>query len=518
MTESDKSKLQPQGRESVIFKTLRQMIDLAGVGLFETTVDGHYRFVNLSLAKMLGYASAVQMMTGNRTSGSYYADPKDRDRFKRQIEKHGEVRGFLSAAKRVDGSIIWITENATALQDAKGDVTGYVGSISDVTELVQTQARLIETEADYRRIFERVSEGIYRSSLDGKQLRANPALQRLNGYDSEEETLKMVHDIASEWYVDPNRRDEFKRLLDENDSVENFESEIYRHKTRERIWITENAYVVRDEAGNPLFYEGTVQEITARKEHEKQLKAAKEAAEDANRAKSRFLANMSHELRTPLNSIIGFSELIQMQPHGPIGSPKYSEYLGDVRKSALMLLQLIDDILDIAKLDAGKMQIQQEVLNVDDLIQDAVTILAPKARIGGLKLVRDVPDDIPELMGDSRRICQVLVNLLSNSVKYTDPGCTVTARLERPWLELIVANTGVGIPKEDLARVFIPFEQSSYAIGKAKDGTGLGLPLARELVEQHGGQITLESTVDIGTTVTVRLPMLPPPDDPAPQK
>ncbi|HAE01217.1 MAG TPA: PAS domain-containing sensor histidine kinase, partial [Rhodospirillaceae bacterium] len=159
---------------------------------------------------------------------------------------------------------------------------------------MQTQARLIETEADYRRIFERVSEGIYRSSLDGKQLRANPALQRLNGYDSEEETLKMVHDIASEWYVDPNRRDEFKRLLDENDSVENFESEIYRHKTRERIWITENAYVVRDEAGNPLFYEGTVQEITARKEHEKQLKAAKEAAEDANRAKSRFLANMSH--------------------------------------------------------------------------------------------------------------------------------------------------------------------------------------------------------------------------------
>ncbi len=487
------------------------MVDMAGVGLFETTVDGTYRFVNLALVRMLGYDTALQMLSEGRPSGSFYADEKDRDRFVRSIAKHDVVSGFLSKAKRRDGTIFWVSEYATALHAPDGTITGYVGSISDVTELVETQDMLAQAEADYRRIFERVTVGIYRSSLEGRQLRSNPALVRLNGYESEEEHLLGVTDIATEWYVEPTRRAEFQRLLAEYGNVENFESEIYRHKTRERIWITENAYLVRDRSGEPLFYEGTVQEITARKKSEQEMRAAMEAAENANRSKSRFLANMSHELRTPLNSIIGFTELIQMEPHGPIGAPTYREYLGDVRKSAIMLLQLIDDILDIAKLDAGKLEIGREILSVEEVIQDTVTILAQKANAAGLTVLQEIGPDIPPLIGDGRRVRQVLANLHSNAIKYTDPGGTITlsARHESPWIILEVRDTGVGIPDGDLSKVFLPFEQSSYAIGKAKDGTGLGLPLTRELMVQHGGDITLESQVGVGTTVTVRFPVMP---------
>jgi PAS domain S-box-containing protein len=502
----------PESREQIVFRTLRQVIDLTGVGLYETALDGSYRFANAVLAEMLGYESAAQLMASGRIATTFYADPVDRDRFVEAIERHGTVRGMVMKGFRKDGTAFWVSETATGLTDDSGRLIGYVGSVTDVTELIGTQKRLEETEADYRRIFERANEGIYRSSLDGRQLRSNPALTRLNGYESEAEHLAGVRDIATEWYVDPNRRAEFKRLLEENEVVRDFESEIYRHKTRERIWISENAYLVRDEDGKPLFYEGTVAEITERKRAEQSLREAKTAAEAANRAKSRFLANMSHELRTPLNSIIGFTELIQHEPYGPLGAPQYGEYLGDVAKSARMLLQLIDDILDIAKLDAGKLNFDREALDPQGLAEDALTILGPKIRDAGIRLERDYAQDVPAMYGDSRRVQQVLINLLSNAVKYTDPDGTITVetRYEAPWILIRVRDTGVGIPEEDLPKVFLPFEQSRYAVSHAKEGAGLGLPLARELVQQHGGDIELESHVGVGTTVTVRFPDIVP--------
>lgn len=489
---------------------IRQMIDLAGVGLFETTVAGDYRFVNLSLVQMLGYDSAIQMLTDNRLAGSFYVDNMDRDRFQRRIAKTGTVTGFVSRCLRRDGSWFWISENATALTDADGVITGYVGSITDVTELIVTQAKLNETEEEYRRIFERASEGIYRSSLDGKQMRGNPALSRINGYTEHDDHITEVHDIAEEWYVDPKRREQFRKQVETNGQVTNFESEVYRFKTREKIWVSENAHLVRDEDGTPLYYEGTVQEITARKIAEQELVEAKEVAEEANRAKSRFLANMSHELRTPLNSIIGFTELTQLEPKGPIGHPAYHDYLSNVRKSAVMLLQLIDDILDIAKLDAGKLQIDRQEIALHTIVREVLDIMQPKALDLGVSLIGDCASDLPVLMGDPRRVKQILMNLLSNALKYTDRDgeIRITAYLEKPWITLTVADNGVGIPEEDLAVVFQPFEQSRYAAGMAKDGTGLGLPLTRELVEQHGGTIELKSTVGVGTTVTIKFPDL----------
>lgn len=495
-----------------VLDSLGKILDLSGLGLFETALDGELRYVSPSLARMLGYENPAHMLRDRGDVEKFYVDPKARRKFVELITEHGEITGFVSEVHRRDGSSMWISEHAAALRDADGVLAGYVGSVTDVTELVETQAKLRSAEADYRRIFERATEGIYRSSLDGKQLRANPALTRLNGYEHEEEQLRGVQDIATEWYIDPERRAEFSRLLEVNDVVEDFESEIYRHKSRERIWISENAYLVRGENGEALFYEGTVREITASKRAEAELTRAKEEAEAANRAKSRFLANMSHELRTPLNSIIGFTDLIQAQPHGPIGSDRYVEYLSDIKFSGVMLLQLIDDILDIAKLDAGKSDLQVEELGVRDVVGDAVGLLAQRAETSNIDLRMAIPDHLHPIMGDPRRVRQILINLLSNALKYTNAGgrVSVTADEDGDWISIHVIDTGVGIAAEDMERVFIPFEQTKYAVGMAKDGTGLGLPLTRELAIQHGGLVQLDSEIGKGTTATVRFPKEPP--------
>src|SRR5262249_12623671 len=205
-------------------------------------------------------------------------------------------------------------------------------------------------------------DGIYRSSPAGRQLRANPALVRLNGYDNEAEMLRSVNDISTEWYVEQGRRAEFMRILQEQGKVENFVSEIYRHKTRERIWVSENARLVRDAQGHPLFYEGTVRDITALKRTEDALVAARRAAEASDVAKSQLLANVSHELRTPLNAIIGFSEIMQHEMLGPLGESRYRDYAQDIRESGLHLLAIINDLLDLSKISAGRLELQEEVV------------------------------------------------------------------------------------------------------------------------------------------------------------
>ena len=252
--------------------------------------------------------------------------------------------------------------------------------------------------------------------------------------------------------------------------------------------------------------------VDQRRHAEIALRQAKFEAEQANKAKSTFLAAMSHELRTPLNAVLGFSEMIRDRYYGPLGDVRYSEYAGDIFASGSYLLDLINDILDIAKIEAGKLVISPEPTDLRDLISAALRLVGERAERARISLETEVSDRIPILLADPRAIKQVLFNLLANAIKFTEPGGRVTVGatydVDRSFVDLTVSDTGCGIPPDKVSLVFRPFERADNSFdASAEKGTGLGLPLAKGLVELHGGEITLNSTLDVGTTVTMRLPL-----------
>nr|WP_301311613.1 response regulator [Azospirillum lipoferum] len=235
---------------------------------------------------------------------------------------------------------------------------------------------------------------------------------------------------------------------------------------------------------------------------------ARQAAEAANRAKSEFLAGLSHELRTPLNAVIGFADLIAREAEGPVGTPSYRQYAANVRDSGQHVLELINEILDHARVEAGALTVEEGRCDLEAAADFAVRMLTPRAERAGVLLSAVVAPAVRGLRGDDRRIRQILLNLIANGVKYTPTGGSVTlsALLEGGVPVIRVTDTGLGIPAEDLDRVLEPFARVERADHRGVEGAGLGLPLTKRLVELHGGTLALRSTLGVGTTVTVRLP------------
>ena len=239
----------------------------------------------------------------------------------------------------------------------------------------------------------------------------------------------------------------------------------------------------------------------------RKYEAAKIRAEAANQAKSEFLANMSHELRTPLNAINGFSEIMATEMFGPLGDARYKEYCQDILNSGQHLLALINDVLDMAKIEAGKMQMRFEAVDLEELCQDAVRLMRGRAEEAEIKLSSELGADTA-LQADYRAIKQVLLNLLSNAIKFTPRGgkVAVKAGVDNGWAYISVSDTGIGIAAEDLPRLAQPFEQVETKHARATQGTGLGLALTKSLIEMHNGRFEMTSEPGHGTTVTVLLP------------
>ena len=299
-----------------------------------------------------------------------------------------------------------------------------------------------------------------------------------------------------------------REIFNTGESGPAYEEEFIDRGGVKRVLLTTKR-PLRDSSGGTANVVTVSLDISTRKEAEETLRNAKEEADAANKSKTDFLANMSHELRTPLNAILGYAEVIQRQIIGPVGTEKYIEYAENIGTSGHYLLSIIDDILEVSKIEAGMIELREDVFDIAGTVNDVVRIICGRAKEAGIKLEIGTLEDLPYLKADERKLKQILLNLLSNAVKFTGKGgrVDITAReLPDGGLEFRVTDNGIGMAQEDIPRAMERFGQIGDVLTRQHAGTGLGLPLSASLVELHGGKLELTSERGNGTTVTLRFP------------
>ena len=395
-----------------------------------------------------------------------------------------------------------VTNLVASLQRANDELKR---SVLDEKHLAQA---LQGSEQRYRALFDNAGIGICQIAFSGEWLDANMPLANILGYKDVKTLLEDKPDLKGRLFVDSRQRqDWFGRLYD--GGRYDCEAQLYT-KNRTIIWVRLSGRTIDAMDGEGRCFECTLYDVTERRQAEVALVRAKEQADFANRSKSEFLANMSHELRTPLNAIIGFSEIIKDQLFGPVGQAQYVEYSKDIYDSGQLLLSLINDILDMSKIEAGKRALAEVDIDVHTLVHSVERLVASRAKLVKVRLDVHVPKDLPQLRGEERAIKQILTNLLTNAIKFTSEGGSVILNAEMDDLSRLVIrvqDTGIGIAPEDIAVALAPFGQIESALSRKHQGTGLGLPLTKALVELHGGTFDLQSQLNVGTTVTLTFPI-----------
>ncbi len=406
------------------------------------------------------------------------------------------------------------TDRAAKIVDTQGEVeigsdgrvVSVLGVCHDVTKQVVAEEAREKARQMYRVMAEEASDIIMFYAPGGRILFASNALQTVLQRSPDEIEAGKFFDL-----VHPDDRDEALKVR-RRPKPDEVLMAVYRimRGDGQYIWLETTTRGVFDE--NSGEYKNLIsvsRDVTLRRMHEFEMHAARERAEAANRAKSTFLANMSHELRTPLNAIIGFAELMRQGMFGALGSPRYEEYATLIYDSGQLLLDLISDVLDMAKIEAGKLDLNMEHVDVNGAIEDCARLLRHRADANRITLAVALPDDHVSLVADRRAFKQVVLNLLSNALKFTPPGGRVEIAVCRKseQLTLAVRDTGIGIPASELSRLGQPFEQVCADPMLAKAGTGLGLALVRALAERHGGAMRIASREGAGTEVSVEFPL-----------
>jgi PAS domain S-box-containing protein len=384
----------------------------------------------------------------------------------------------------------------------KPALAGLVQVAPDEADHLRDLAVARERASDIMRL---VSDWVWEADADGVLTFASDRVQRTTGYHPQELIGSPLTRLAAGTQTG-------EALLARLMSLAPFRDYPLQARARdgsERTFLISAVPTFNAEGGGHAGFRGTASDITGLSEREQSILAAKEAAEQANRAKAQFLANMSHELRTPLNAIIGFSDMMTGAAHGPLGAVAYGQYATDINSSARHLLAIINDILEIAKIEAGRLNLVEEETSVCDLCGIALRLVKERAEQCSVRLSIEAPPNLPNVIIDQRAMRQVLLNLLSNAVKFTKPGGEVTLRAQLAMdgdLMLQVCDTGIGMREDDLNRVLQPFVQVETELGRKFEGTGLGLSLSKQLIELHGGRLGIVSKPDFGTTVSVYLP------------
>jgi PAS domain S-box-containing protein len=384
-----------------------------------------------------------------------------------------------------------------------GRVVSVIGVCHDITKQVVAETKRAEAEELYRVMMEEASDIIMLHGAGGRVEFASAALDRILG-----RTLREFDDTGYLTFVHPDDRAEAEKVSRRPPRGETYTAAYRaRHRDGHFVWIEVTTRSVFDEAtGEFRRVVAVARDVSERKRQEIEMRDAREAAEGANRAKSAFLANMSHELRTPLNAILGFAGIMRDEMFGPISNPRYSEYISLIHNSGQLLLDLIGDVLDMAKIEAGKLDLVFEDVNLSNVLDECAQVVTDRANGAGVAVRIRTNGTI--CSADRRAMKQIVLNLLSNAVKFTPAGGSVEASDEivDDRVRITIADTGIGIAPEDLPRLANPFEQVCADPKLAKGGTGLGLSLVRALAEKHGGTLAIASAAGEGTTVTVEFP------------
>jgi PAS domain S-box-containing protein len=359
----------------------------------------------------------------------------------------------------------------------------------------------------YRLMAEEASEIVIVREPDGSVSFISPAIERVLARKPEEfQTIKFMG------LVHPQDLEKAATILAFPMPGQTLSATFrVKHGDGHYVWLETTTRGISDpQTGALRLVLSISRDVSERMKHELEVKAAQERAEAANKAKSRFLANMSHELRTPLNAVIGFTDMMRQRTFGPLGNERYEEYATLIYDSGQLLLDLISDMLDMAKIEAGKLELNLENVDFNGTVEDSVRMLRDRAENGGLELTMSLPKEPVFAVADKRAVKQVLLNLLSNAIKFTPAGghVGVSVRTGDGFATITVRDTGIGIPDIDLTRLGNPFEQVNGDPMLTKSGSGLGLALVRALMEKHGGSLNITSEEGIGTDVKVSFPLV----------
>lgn len=405
--------------------------------------------------------------------------------------------------------------SSSELLDADNRLTGLLGVLEEkvserTAELELSQQALEKSEEQLRVIYETAPVGIFQSDPGGRYIYANKRLSHMYGFGSPDELMQSISSIAQQIYVDSGEREWVHAQLREEGRLVGYET---RRRRKDGTWFWGSLSVqaqLDGTTGRIDHYDGFVLDITARKEADKKLLQAKEAAEGANRSKSIFLANMSHEIRTPLNGIIGLAEVLLSTSL----TNQQERFLKQLKSTSYSLLSVLNDILDFSKIEANKLIIDKSSVYVRELVADCLRLVYIQAQEKGLELLFRIHPSVPDIVeGDADRLRQVILNLVSNAIKFTDFGeVLVEVRFESSVgeygdLTCLIQDTGPGIPPEKLKSIFNAFEQVDGSLTRSRGGTGLGLSISSQLISLMGGKLQCDSEAGKGSTFYFSLPL-----------
>ncbi len=486
----------------------RAVINSVSDIIFETDTEGELLFLNETWFKITGFE--LERSIGRNLFDMLHPQDQDeqRENFKKMVQGKKQAYRSFTRLRTSDGTFRAVELAMSMLRQDENKALRVVGTVTDVEERRRAERALSEAEKKYRTIVENAAGGIYQVTPEGQYLSANPALARILKYDSPEQMLREVRSANDQIYVDAKQRVRFLKELDMLGKMKTIETRAIR-KDGTTIWINENARAVKDDEGNVLYYEGSMEDITQRKVAEIGLKEAKVQSDLANRAKSEFLANMSHELRTPLNAIIGFAEIIKNEVFGPVGKKEYWEYASDIHDSGKNLLTVINEILDVSRIEAGERQLNEGILDINKIAKSCLDLMASKIEANDMTVTNLLSEKSPQIIGEELAVKQMMMNLLSNAIKFTPSGGRVTIDCELEssgQLRVSITDTGIGLDEAEIEKALSPFGQVDTALSRSGSGTGLGLTLVDSLIKLHGGRLELFSQKGIGTTVNLVFP------------